>query len=354
MCKNCKITHLHNHSANSLADGASSVDRIVQRAVQIGSTAVGLTDHGTMLGTYDLYLSAKKYGIKPIYGCEFYITRDGVPYNERVKGYHHQVILAQNMTGLRNMYTLSKYAHGDGFYYKPRIDKELLFHHSDGLIVTSSCLAGEIPHLVVSGKHNKAEEVLREYLDIFGERFFLEAQFRKDFPEQEKVNKWLWDIAPKYGVKVIGTSDAHYASPDEKKEQEILKQMGSTAKDGERDAFSDGTLYLVHPDEIMQWYGNSDVVKQWMNNTLLVEEIVENFSPDNGEYVLPIVELPQDKPITIRSDDHDAYLAWLAFSQLEMIYEVGTPLYDRAMTQLDFELATIKRMKLTKYLLIIS
>ncbi len=207
-----RLTHLHLHSHYSLLDGLSRIDEIVGRAKELNMDAIGLTDHGVMYGAIEFYKKAKKAGIKPIIGCEIYISENSM-FDKRPgiddKRYH-LVLLAENMTGYKNLIKIVSAAHLDGFYYKPRADKELIRKHSEGLIASSACLAGEVSRALLANNYEKAKKIALEYKDIFGaNNYFLEIQEHPNLREQNLVTPQIIKLSQETGIPLIATQDSH-------------------------------------------------------------------------------------------------------------------------------------------------
>lgn len=234
-----KFTHLHVHSHYSLLDGLAKIDDLLKRAHDLGFDSLALTDHGVMYGAIEFYQKAKRLGINPIIGCELYIANGRM--SERRPGIDdtrcHLTVLAENYAGYQNLIRLSTRSHLEGFYYKPRVDKELLRQYADGLIALSGCLNGEIPKAILSRRIDRAETLIREYQDIFGKNnFYLELGAHPNIPEQKQVNDALIGLSAKTGAPIVGTSDVHYARPDDREAQDILVsvQTGNRIEDENR------------------------------------------------------------------------------------------------------------------------
>lgn len=218
------FAHLHVHSEYSLLDGACRLDGLIARVKELGQTAVAVTDHGVMYGLVEFYKAAKKAGIKPILGCEAYVaarTR-----HDRQHGIdsenHHLVLLCENETGYQNLVRLISEAWTDGFYSKPRVDRELLQKYHEGLIALSACLAGEIPAALRDGRYGDAKRIACEYRSLFGaDNFFLELQDH-GMAEQEAVNRGVMQISRETGIPLVCTNDAHYLTRDDAEMQKIL------------------------------------------------------------------------------------------------------------------------------------
>lgn len=248
------FVHLHVHTAYSLLDGAIRLEDLIRRAQEFQMPAVAITDHGTLFGVLDFYLKAKKAGINPILGCEVYVT-PGSRHDKKAGAkaeYHHLVLLAQDLTGYRNLVQLVTRAHLEGFYYKPRVDKELLAELNAGLIALTSCLHGEIPRLLLAGDVKGAEAAAREYAEIFSQgRFYLEVQ-ANDIPEQRRVNEMLLELGPRWGLPVVATNDCHYLRPEDARAHDVLLciQTGKTVNTAGRMAFATDQLYFKGPEEM--------------------------------------------------------------------------------------------------------
>lgn len=219
------FTHLHCHTQYSLLDGASSITGMMEKAKKDGMKAIAITDHGNMFGAFKFVAEASKFNLKPIIGCEFYLVNDRLKKQfskENKDNRYHQLMLAKNATGYKNLTKLSSLGYMEGLYSKwPRIDKSLIEKYHEGLIVTSCCLAGEIPQAILNKGEEEAEELLKWWLDIFGEDFYIELQ-RHNLEQQEKVNVVLLKFAKKYNLKVIATNDSHYVDEEDALAHDIL------------------------------------------------------------------------------------------------------------------------------------
>ena len=206
------FVHLHVHSEYSVLDGLSKVSAIVKRAKALGQPAAALTDHGVMYGAIDFYNAAQKAEIKPIIGMEGYLARrsrtDRDP--QKDKSPYHLLLLAQNNLGYQNLLKLASIAQLEGFYYKPRVDKEVLAQFADGLIVTTGCGSAEIPRFILDGQVEQARQAMSWYVDVFGrERFFVELQMHEGFPELVKLNRQLIQLAKEFNLNTVATNDMH-------------------------------------------------------------------------------------------------------------------------------------------------
>ncbi|RPI62787.1 MAG: PHP domain-containing protein, partial [Planctomycetaceae bacterium] len=281
------FAHLHVHSHYSLLDGAALTENLVDEAKAHGMTSLALTDHGNMFGAMDFYSNAVAAGIKPILGLEAYIsptTRQDRSMGGIDKAAYHMLLLSMNETGWHNLMKLSSRAYLEGFYYKPRIDRELLSQFNEGLICSTACLGGEVPSALLSNQPAKARKIAGEYLDIFGkDRFFIEIQVQ-GIPEQDKINPLLVELAQELGVGVVGTNDVHFLRRDDKKAHEVLTAIstGKTLADGGALNYSP-ELYLKSPAEMRKAFAAWPTAA---DNTLKIAEMC-NLKLDFSTKYLP-------------------------------------------------------------------
>ena len=208
------FTHLHVHTQYSLLDGASKITDLVKKAKEEDMKALAITDHGVMYGVIDFYKECKKEGIKPILGVEAYVINGDINYKEsgRLEERYHLILLAENNVGYQNLMKLVSISHVDGFYYKPRMNKEMLKQYHEGIIALSGCLSGEVAVNVLKGEYEKATEIAKEYRDIFGkENFFLEMQANQ-MPEQIAVNEAMKILSKELDIGLVATNDIHYTN----------------------------------------------------------------------------------------------------------------------------------------------
>ena len=246
------FVHLHVHTEYSLLDGAARIDKLVKVCKEYGMPACAITDHGNMYGCVPFYDACKKAGIKPIFGCEFYVADD--LYNKQGKTkLAHLVLLAKNRTGYLNISKMNTIAFRDGFYYKPRIDYKTLEENAEGIVCLSACLAGDIPQLIMNRQYDEAEKLVQWFKNLFGEDFYLEIQNHK-LPEQIEVNEKLREYSKKYGIKTVATNDVHYIYREDSEVQDVLMcvQMGKTIDDPNRLKFSSDEFYLKTYDEMAE------------------------------------------------------------------------------------------------------
>jgi DNA polymerase III subunit alpha len=248
-----EFCHLHCHTQYSLLDGAARIKTLVKRAREMGVPAVAITDHGNLFGVPEFYTYAREAGVQPVIGCEFYVTASRLTdRSDRTR--YHQVLLAKNEQGYRNLIKLSSLSYVDGFYYYPRIDREVLRAHADGLVATTCCLQGEVLQAILHRGEDEARRVFEEYLDIFGEDYYVEIQDH-GIPDQHKCNEVLLRWAKEYGVKVIATNDVHYVEEGDAEAQDILLclQTGKDLHDPDRMRFENNQFFLKSPAPRARW-----------------------------------------------------------------------------------------------------
>ena len=251
------FAHLHCHTQYSLLDGAAQIDRLVGRVAEMGHSAVAITDHGNLHGVPEFYTKAKRAGIQPIIGCEFYVTPSGMSEtSDRTR--YHQVLLAKNLAGYKNLIKLSSMSYTDGFYYKPRIDRDTLRDHSEGLVATTCCLQGEVLQTILKKGEAEARVVFEDYLDIFGDDYYIEVQDHA-IPDQRTCNAVLMRWADEYGVKVVASNDVHYVDQLDAEAQDVLLclQTGKDLHDPNRMRFENDQFYLKTADEMRLAFGSS-------------------------------------------------------------------------------------------------
>ena len=339
-----EFTHLHVHTQYSILDGASSIDPLIQKAAGDGMSALAITDHGNMYGVIEFMETAKKYGIKPIIGCEVYVA-DGSRHEKKGKedrsGYH-MVLLAKNHQGYKNLSRLCSLGFLEGFYYTPRIDKEILFKYHEGLIATTACLGGEIPQIIMSRGEEAAIPVLREYQDVFGGDFYLELQ-RHGLEEQEPVNQILISLATRLGIPLIATNDCHYINADDAKAHDILVclQTGRDLDDETRMRYT-GQEYLKTRQEMATLFSD---VPQALENTMTIAGKIEDYDISAQQVMLPSF------PLAEGFSSEDEYLRHLTYEGAQRLYpEITEEIKER----LDFELGVIREMGFAGYFLIVQ
>ncbi len=346
------FTHLHVHSQYSILDGAAHIKSLISKAVDDKMIAVAITDHGNMFGVKEFHNEATKQKIKPILGCEVYIAKRSM-YEKSEKidgGGFHLILLARNFEGYHNLIKLVSMGWTEGFYYKPRIDKQLLRKHSKGLIASSACLNGEIPNTLRHEGYEAAKKILVEYLEIFGDDFYLELQRHKSgdplidkevYNDQVFVNEQLLKLSKETGVKVIATNDVHFINEEDASAHDRLLCI-STGKD------VDDQNRLRYTKQ--EWFKTQEEMKtlfsdipEALANTWDIVEKVENYEL-NSPPVMPHFEIPDG------FGDADEYLRHLTLNGAKFRYgELTTELKDR----IDFELETVRKMGFPGYFLIV-
>lgn len=288
------FVHLHCHTEYSLLDGAIRIGDLVKTAASFGSPAAAITDHGNLHGALIFYDYAKKAGIKPIIGCEVYVTaasrHDRDPRNPR----YHLVLLAQNLAGYKNLLKLVTLGHTEGMYYKPRVDKELLGKYGEGLIALSACLKGEINQRLLKEGKDQAVACAREYMALFPDRFYFEIQ-ANGIPEQQTVNDFLIDLSDDLKVPLVATNDCHYLRAEDAEAHDVLLciQTAACVDDAKRMRFTTKDLYYRSPDEMAEAFAH---VPQALANTCEIAERVD-LSLKFGDYHFPVYKTPPGKSL---------------------------------------------------------
>ncbi len=338
------FTHLHLHTEYSLLDGACRLDNVLDRAIQLGQTSIAITDHGVMYGAVDFYKKAKAKGIKPIIGCECYVAarsrHDKVHALDSER--YHLVLLCKNATGYQNLIAMVAKAWTEGFYTKPRIDKELLEKHSEGLIALSACLAGEIPRALTAGDYERAKEKALWYKSVFGDgNFYLELQ-NHGIREQQQIEPLLIKLSNETGIPLVATNDTHYVSREDSKIQQILICVATNTTIGQENSleFQTDEFYLKSEDEMSALFSH---VPQAIENTQKIADMC-NFDFEFGNTKLPHFEVPDGK-------DHFEWFKEQCYEGMIRNYGKNPPAeyYER----LDYELDVINKMGYVDYFLIV-
>ncbi|MCA0445222.1 MAG: DNA polymerase III subunit alpha [Bacteroidetes bacterium] len=334
-----EFVHLHNHSQYSLLDGAAKIKRLVEKAVENGQKAIALTDHGNLYGAPEFYKTAKDAGLKPIVGSEFYITPTSM-YEKDTKERYHLILLAKNLTGYKNLVKLSSKSFLEGYYYKPRIDRELLRKHSEGLIALTACIKGEVPNAALKGDLNRSRRIIDEYVDIFGDDFYLELQ-NHGIKEEIVANNYLVEFAKEKNVKLVATNDIHYISREDSAAHDILLCLstGKEYNDPTRMKFTTDQVYFKSSNEMAELFKH---LPEAIENTVRIADSID-FNWKFGETLLPHYKLPEGY------ESGDQFLEELCVTGLKKRYgEINTEISER----LDFELKIIKKMGYSGYFLI--
>ncbi len=344
-----RFSHLHCHTQYSLLDGAARIQTLLERAAEYEIEAVAITDHGNLFGVPEFYHTAEKIGVQPIIGCEFYLT-PASRHDRSERTRYHQVLLAKNETGYRNLIKLSSLSYLEGYYYKPRIDHELLTQYHEGLIATTCCLQGEIPQTILHKGEEAARKLFEWYLELFGEDYYIEIQDH-GLPDQKKVNAILLRWAREYGVKVIATNDVHYVDRADAEPHDVLLclQTGKDMSDPSRLRFDNDQFYLKSPAEMRQALLadiEPHLVDEMMANTGEVADKCR-FQLPTGKLLMPHYPIPPEY-----NGDMDAYLRDLVFEGARRRY--GDPLPHEVAERLEHELAIIRKMGYAGYFLIVQ
>ena len=341
-----EFVHLHNHSDYSLLDGAQTVQTLVNTIDDLKMDAVALTEHGNMFSAVNFYNNANKTGIKPIIGSEVYVAVnnrfDKKPRAEGGWGNNHLILLAQNYTGYKNLMKLISLGYLEGFYYRPRIDKDILREFSDGLICLSACLKGEVPEKLVSGDWEGAKQAALEFAEIFPNRYYLEVQ--NHGIEHEKINiDEMQKLSKELDLPLVATNDAHYAKHDhwEAHDIHICLGTGKERNDTNRLRYATPEFYFKSQDEMHKLF---KAVPQAIENTRLIADSIDLSIP-TGEYHLPNFPLPPDKNFS----DPDEYLKILCSNGIKERYG---DLTSELKKRVDHELSVIKKMGFSGYFLI--
>ena len=338
------FTHLHVHTEYSLLDGSSKIGELAARAKELGMDSMAITDHGVMYGVIDFYRAARAAGIKPIIGCEVYVSPGSRFDRETVHGedrYYHLVLLAENNTGYQNLMKIVSKGFVDGFYYKPRIDEEVMQEYHEGIIALSACLAGEVPRYLEKGLYEEAKEAAKRHLEIFGEgNYFLELQDH-GIPLQRQVNQGIMRLSKELNIPLVATNDCHYINADDWEAHDILLciQTGKKVSDENRMRYEGGQYYVKSEEEMRQLF---PYAPEAIENTHKIAERC------NVEIEFGVTKLP-------RFDVPDGYDSWGYLNHLcDEGFALRYPDDDGTLrARLDYELGTIKSMGYVDYFLIV-
>ncbi|MGK7345271.1 MAG: DNA polymerase III subunit alpha [Candidatus Nitrospinota bacterium M3_3B_026] len=348
--KHSEFVHLHLHSQYSLLDGAIKFGPLLEKAVEQKAPAVAVTDHGAMFGAVEFFRAAMEAGVKPIIGCEAYVAPGSRLDRTSSSRPHHLVLLAQNRKGYQNLCRLVTAGYTEGYYYKPRIDKELLEELSGGLIALSACLQGEIPSALSAGDEKKAAEAADFYKNVFPGRFYLEMQDH-GMEEQKKVNRLMLPFARKMDLPLVATNDAHYLNREDAEAHDALLCIGSgkLLRDENRLRYPGDQFYVKSAEEMAALFAE---VPEAIKNTLKVAEEL-NFTFEEGEYHLPSFPIPADTTIDMHLEEMASHGLELRFIQAE---KTGKPIEAERkaeyMKRLRSELEIINKMGFPGYFLI--
>ena len=381
------FVHLHVHTQYSILDGQSAIENLFNRAEELGMPGLAITDHGNMYGIKEFFKFAKKHpDIKPIIGCEIYVTRG---YDHKIKDsahkrYYHLILLAKNYDGYRNLMKIVSTGHIEGMYYgKPRVSHEVLEKYHENLICCSACMAGEIPQNILAGDLDAASKAIEWHKSLFGEDYYLEVMYHKTEVPGVSLDVWegqrqyvpvLFELAEKHGVKVVATNDVHFVNKDDGPAHDrlICLNTGKFIDEPDRLRYTQQE-YLKSEEEMAALFPDHPEV---LANTLEICDKVEKFTIDR-DHVLPKFELPEDFIAKIdywldkykdvidegRNDEHGnyrgdefcqsvAYMCKLCYDGAKERY--GETLNEEQASRLDFELKTISRMGFPDYFLIVQ
>ncbi len=337
------FVHLHIHSEFSLLDGANRIKDLPVRAKELGMKAMAITDHGVMYGVIDFYKACKKEGIKPIIGAEVYVaSRTRFDKEPQDKRYYHLILLAKNNKGYQNLSKLVSLGFTEGYYYKPRIDLEILEKYHEGIICLSACLAGAVSQAILNGDIEKAEEVAKWHKNVFGEDYYLEIQ-NNGVKEQVMVNQKIIQIARRLNIPIVATNDAHYLKKEDAYNHEVLLciQTGKRITDEDRMRFETDELYVKSPEEMSEYFKNfPDAIE----NTVKIAEKC-NVEFEFGHTILPNYDVPEE------FSTHYDYFKKLCYDGIKIRYgeNPSQEILDRA----EYELKIISQMGYVDYYLIV-
>ena len=343
-CPQLGFVHLHIHSEYSLLDGANRIKDLPVRAKELGMNAIAITDHGVMFGAIDFYKACKANGVKPIIGCEVYVAPRGRKDKEPKidEKYNHLILLAKNNEGYKNLAKLVSWGFTEGFYYKPRIDKEILEKYHEGIICLSACLAGEVNQAILNNNIEEAKKVALWFKNLFGEDYYLEVQ-NNGIKEQVLVNQKLVDLSRELNIPLVATNDAHYLKKEDAYNHEVLLciQTGKKMTDEDRMRFDTDELYVKSPEEMIEYFKN---IPEAIENTVKIAEKC-NVEFEFGHTILPNYDVPE------QYSTHYDYLESLTQAGLAKRYgqNITKEIQDRA----QYELSVIKKMGYVDYFLIV-
>lgn len=339
-----EFVHLHMHTEYSLLDGANKIEELVQKVKELNMKAVAITDHGNMFGAVEFYKECKKHGIKPIIGCEVYVApRSRFEKEGRVDSEpNHLILLAMNNEGYKNLTKIVSSAYIDGFYYKPRVDIELLKEYSNNIVCLSGCLAGAVSKKILENDLSGAEQVALQYKSIFQDRYYLEIQDNK-YREQLIVNQHLIGLSRKLGIPLVATNDCHYLTPDDYFFHEVLLCIQTKKKliDEDRMRFETNEFYVKSPAEMENAFIN---FKEALQNTVKIADMC-NVEFEFGNYQLP--EFRIDESIS-----HYEFFKNICYENIKKRYPDS--MREQVVERLEYELEVIEKMGFIDYFLIVS
>ena len=341
---NGKFVHLHVHSEFSLLDGANRIKDLPVRAKELGMDAMAITDHGVMFGAIDFYKACKENGVKPIIGCEIYVAPRKCTSKEPGidNKYNHLILLAKNMEGYHNLCKIVSLGFTEGYYYKPRVDKEILQKYHEGIVCSSACLAGEVASDILNDDIEKAKEAALWYKSVFGDDYYLEIQ-NNGIKEQVLVNQKLIQLSRELNIPLVATNDSHYLKKEDAYNHEVLLciQTGKKMSDEDRMKFNTDELYIKSPEEMIEYF---KAVPDAIENTVKIAEEC-NVEFEFGHTILPNYDVPKE------FETHYDYLKKLADDGIKNRY--GDNPSKEILERKEYELGVIKKMGYVDYFLIV-
>ena len=341
------FTHLHVHTEYSMLDGISRIPELVTRTGELGMDSLAITDHGTFYGVVDFYSACREANIKPIIGCEVYVAhKSRLEKNPSERSPAHLVLLARDNTGYRNLMQLVTKAHVEGFYNRPRVDKELLEQFGSGLVCLSGCPSAEVPRLLIDGNYDEAAKAAGWYRELFGDGYFLELQQHDHVPGLDRMNEGLLRLSDDLKLPLVATNDAHYVYQHQSGLQDvyICIQTGTTQQDEKRLRMEDDSYYIKSPGEMEDLFSGlpANIRAEAMANTGVITDMCD-VSLDFGQTHLPRYETPNGM-------DADEYLAQICESGFRERYPNATP---EAVERLSYELEVIRYTRFANYFLVV-
>lgn len=340
-----KFVHLHTHSHYSLLDGLSKIDPLIKRTKELGMDAVALTDHGALYGAVEFYKAAKKSGVKPILGVETYVAPRDRFSKEASEKYYHLVLLCENKTGWKNLVKLVSKAHLEGFYYRPRVDKDLLREYHEGLIALSGCLGGEIGQALLAGRFEEAKKIALFYRDLFGpENYFLEVQKHVHVPDSEQIEPLLVKLSAETGIPLVATQDSHYLRSEESEYHDVLLavQTGNKLADDDRMTMKEDDFSLLSPEAMAEKFAH---IPGAVERTAAIAARC-NVELELGKILLPNFQKPEGKTA-------NAYLRELVAERLPK--KIPPERQTKEMEErLEYELGVIEKTGFADYFLIVQ
>ena len=339
------FTHLHNHTEYSMLDGISRIPDLVDRTVELGMSALAITDHGSLYGAVDFYSECKDRGIKPIIGCETYMAHES-RFNRGAdeRSPYHLVLLARDNQGYRNLMQLITLAHLEGFHYRPRVDRQILESHREGLICLSGCASAEVPQLLAEENMDGARRAAGWHREIFGDGYFLELQQHEDVPKLDVINNGLITLSRDLNIPLVVTNDSHYVRQKDAEFQDIYIciQTNTNQQDEKRLRMKDDSYYIKSPDEMAALFPNYPEAPEALDNTQRIADMC-NVELGFGQTHLPRYQTPG-------GIDADEYLAQLCWEGFTTRYGTSSP---EAEKRMKYELEVIRHTQFANYFLVV-